>query len=790
MNYSKNIFALPLMALAGLLLAACSSDDNLDTNQYQGGVALNAYGPTPVMRGGVLRFLGSNLDQIGEVIIPNGISITSIDVVKSGVPSEIRVTVPKDGPAPGKVILKSKSGQQLTTKTDLNYIEPIEITSIPATAMPGDAVKIEGDYLNLVYSLAFADEVIIGESDFLSHDRYHIEVKVPEEAKTGKLELYTADLTVADKGSVDYQIIQTEEAIEIGVPTISKLKGRNEMDALGSITAKAGETVSITGSYFQVVADVTVGGVSAADLAVSDDGTGITFTLPAAAPDGEILLVCKSGVEVPVGSLVTVKPTNAVAAPAPVKAGQLLTISGADMDVVTAVAFPGNGDETVDGGELEIAADKVVVKIMPETAVEGDLQLVMGNGMTIPVAFTLVKPTVTAYDNATVSAGGALTIQGTDLDLVKTIQFGEGSEVVNVENASAEAISLTVPMDAKSGTPALTLANGTTVTGVPEISIEEAVFCYITELPTDDNKPSAGDMLIAPVKNGDKLTNVYVNDTEVHFIYNEKNSQVAISIPSNAKATSKLKLVSSNGQIEYEIPVLPNTEIYTTIWAGSWACAGWGGNQDLAWGGYDWSTVTAGTMLEIHLTKTTQGAWGCISLRHGDNWGALPAPIPGQYDLEDGDVVLTIELTQAIIDDIAGNGGLVMTGDNYTLSKVVLHEHIDLETAFWTGPWTCSGWGGNQDLAWGGFDWTTIKVNSIVRFYYQKIDASAWGCISLRHGDNWGALPAPIPGQYDFPEAEGYIEVVFTADILADIIANGGLVMTGDNYILTKVTYE
>ena len=89
------------MALLGLSLTACSNDDNLDTNQYKGGVSLNVYGPSPVMRGGQLRFLGSNLDQVSEVIIPDGISVTNIQVVQAGVPSEIRVTVPKDGPVPG-----------------------------------------------------------------------------------------------------------------------------------------------------------------------------------------------------------------------------------------------------------------------------------------------------------------------------------------------------------------------------------------------------------------------------------------------------------------------------------------------------------------------------------------------------------------------------------------------------------------------------------------------------------------------------------------------------------------
>ena len=791
MKIFKKIYSLLAIALVGLSLAACS-EDNLDTNQYKGGVSLNAYGPNPVMRGGVLRFVGSNLDQVASVQIPGVSPITNYEVIKAGVPSEIRVTVPKDGPEVGIVSLTTKDNQTLVTQSELTYSEPIEFEGFsPASVMPGDVVTIKGDYLNLIYSLAFADGVIVSENDFLSHDRYTITVAVPEDAKTGKIELYTTDLTVQEEEELEYQIIIADEAIEIGLPAVTKLKGRNEVDALGTITAKAGESISITGTYFNVADDVTIGGVSAADLKISNDGTGIVFTLPETAPDGDIEIVCKSGVEVPVGKLTTVKPSECVATPKPVKAGSELRIDGKDMDLVTDVEFAdAKGEYTITGNANIIKTKEAYAVTVPETAVDGNLKLVMANGSRIEVPFTLVKPTATGYDKTTVSAGGTLTIKGTDLDLVNTVLFGEGSDLVEVKDATAESITLTVPMNAKSGAPTLTLANGKVVEDVPSITVDEAVFCYITLLPTDDNKPSAGDMLIAPVRNGDKLTNVFVNGTEVRFIYNEKNADVAISIPSNAKATSTLRLVSSNGEIEYEIPVLPNTEIYTTIWAGSWQCAGWAGNQDLAWGGYDWSSVTAGTMLEIHLAKTTQGQWGCISLRHGDSWGALPAPIPGQYDLEDGDVVLSITLSQPIIDDLAAKGGLVLTGDNYTLSKVVLHEHIDLETTIWTGPWTCAGWGGNQDLAWGAFDWSTIKTNSIMRFYYQKTDPSAWGCISLRHGDSWGALPAPIPGQYDLPEAEGFIEVVFTADILADLINNGGLVMTGDNYTLVKVTYE
>ena len=67
MKKINSVFTLLVMALIGLSLTGCSKD-NLDTNQYVGGVSLNVYGPSPVMRGGQLRFLGSNLDQVREVI--------------------------------------------------------------------------------------------------------------------------------------------------------------------------------------------------------------------------------------------------------------------------------------------------------------------------------------------------------------------------------------------------------------------------------------------------------------------------------------------------------------------------------------------------------------------------------------------------------------------------------------------------------------------------------------------------------------------------------------------------
>jgi hypothetical protein len=793
----------------GLSLTACSKDD-LGTDQYKGGVSLNVYGPTPVMRGGTLRFLGSNLDQVREVIIPQGISITSIEVVKSGVPSEIRVAIPKDGPVPGLVTLVTNTDQRITTKTELNYIEGIEITSFPASAMPGDKIKIEGDYLNLIYSIAFADDVLVGESDFISHDRYAIELIVPEEAKTGKLELYTADLTVVDKNSVEYQIIQTETAIEIGLPTITSIKGRNTAQALGNITAKAGETITISGTYFNVAEDVTIGGVSVTDLKIANDGKGIIFTLPATAPDGDIVIKCKSGVEVPVGTLTTVKPSECVAAPSPVKAGQALTITGKDMDLVTSILFENVSTAVT---EMEVAADKVVVTV-PEAAKEG-LKLVMANAQTVDVPFKLVVPTVTGYDNASVSAGAALTIKGTDLDLVKTVKFGEGSDVVKVEGATAEAITLTVPMNAVSGAPTLTLANGTTVTNVPEINIEEAVFCYITEMPADDAELKAGYSMTVPVANGDKLTGVEMNGESCQWILTGENkSQLIIGIPETASASSKLRLVSSNGEITYNITVIPATSVNKTIWSGLTQIS-WSDGGRILIPATAFEGAPAGAVMTLCYSQV-DGQWDQAQVNYG-NWKGINFNQAGEGVVTfDGTLVPTdiygwfsdgilnretsVILTQEILDNIQANKGdaeggsgygIIIQGSGLTFSKVTLAWEISLEkdlaglvsnmngsaiTYPYTFTWDDTGrFSLSKDLLLE----LGVKKGSKMLFYK---DTSVTGQIQINNS-SWTAIYYLT----DWNAEKDVLEQEFD-DALMEAVNGGGLVLQGGISGITKMT--
>lgn len=817
MKSIKNIFALLVMALVGLSLTACSNDD-LDTNQYKGGVSLNAFGPNPVMRGGTLRFVGSNLDQISSIQIPGVSAITNYEVVKSGVPSEIRVSVPKDGPEVGLVTLTTNTNQTITTRSELTYIESIVFESFsPASAMPGDVVTIKGDYLNLVYSLAFAEDVVVSENDFITHDRYTITVAVPEEAKTGKIELYTADLTVQSEEELEYQIIQSETAIEIGLPTVTSIQGRNTADPLGNILCKAGETILIYGSYFNLVEDVTIGGVSANYIQYVE-GKGISCMLPLEAPDGDIVLVCKSGVEVPVGTLTTVKPSECVATPNPVKAGQALTITGKDMITVSSVTFPTILDgANPDGGEIQVTDDKVVVKSVPDVAVDGNLLLVMANGMSVEVPFTLVKPVATAYNVNPASAGSPVQITGTNLDLVKSVTFGDATNDADKFEVSADGktITVTIPMDGKSGKPLLNLANGTSVEG-PELTINEAVFCYFTELPGEDVELKAGDSFSLPVANGDKLTGVQIDGTDCQYVL--ANGQLIVGIPTTAKKGSKVRLISSNGEITYTFDFTPNTEVTTVLWTGAADLAGWSWNWQIGDGAQGASNpnmfkdmeLQEGDVIRVYATAYNDwwqvqffdGHWGAqaeigvaTGLNNGNNINS------GIYNLAEHDGCIEITATAELVRQLTTltDWGYcwIMQGEGVVITKIAVTHYNSLETVVWTGEAVADDWGNQPTLlSDGGAELLEagLKVGSIIRIYLTPTDTN-WNC-QVWDGHWNGQWEGCDFNQdnYNLAEHNGALEISVTDAIFASITTAGGwggsFLLNGDNVICTKVTIE
>ena len=766
----KKLFGIiSLLSALALLVSSCAREQ-LSTDQYdEAKVILQAYGPQPVVRGGVLRFVGSNLDKVVSVTLP-GVSPITPEVVTAGTHSEIRITVPKDGPEPGYPILTLSDGTTLTATTQLTYSEPISIDSFsPASALPGAEITVKGDYLNLIHEVIFAEDVKVSEAAFKSHDRYTIVVVLPEEAQTGKIGLGTVDETAVEGTDEAESLLATLNIVE----TETELTVQTAQGKVAKTSYKAGETVSVTGSNLTLVKKVVLEGATVTDFTAS--GSSLTFALPAGATDGEVILVMASGVEVSAGSITTVIPTGLAAAPAPVKNGAELTVTGENLDLVTGVELP-------NAGYVEFTSESAIVFTVPEAAQAGDIVLHLENGKTVPVAYTLVEPVVTGFSANPAAAGSDLTLSGTDLDLVAAVTFG-GGITVDVE-ASENEIVVAVPTAAETGTVVLNLKNGASVEA-GELAVDKPAGAYIANMPGDLFSP--GDMFIIDLENADHLVGVQFDGEDVNYILHE--STLYVQIPSSATANTTITLVSDNGSVTYAMNIDPGDFIVTPIWTGGFDCSGWNGNQELAWGGFDWSTVAPGTILRLEMESTkAAGEWWCISLRHGDSWGNLPDPVPGQYDTPESP--LDVVLTQDILNDLVEHNGLVVTGDGYFLRSISLVQDLRYGDAIWEGLFECSGWNGDQSLAWGGFDWTQVKAGQTLFFHLTSTVAEGeWWCISLRHGDSWGNLPDPIPGQYDSP-AESPMGVKLTQEVIDDLVAHNGLVVTGTGYNLTKISLK
>ena len=558
MKKISKIFAMLVVALVGLSLTACNDGDDLSTDQYGNDISLQSFGPCPVLRGGTLYLYGTNLDQIESVNLPGADPITAYETLQSGYNSKISIKVPDEKCETGQIVLKTKKGGEITSISPITYREDIEITKFfvgsegTMVGNVGDVVTIKGDYLNLMHGVIFAGSDTIKEAEFVGHDRYTIQVKIPAEARTGVITLTD---TIKDGTS-----LETKEELTINTPEATPIKDRN---------IKAGEVLSIKGSSFDQIVSVKFEGatVDAADFK-SQSAAEITVAVPAKATDGTFYVVTKSGIEVPVGNIITVVPTELVATPNPVKNGAELTITGKDMDLITGIAFPNAATS-----ELKKVETTKVTATVPEDAQETTKEgtgiiLSLANGKTVTVAYTLVKPTVASCTPAAITAGEKTIIKGTDLDLVASITFpGDVEQTVEKFAAqNANAIAVTVPAACAGTGFKLNLKNGTTIEVKDALSIKAATDPAIASITPGE--ATAGSTITITGKNFQNIQNLYIGSYKVNRYTSRTNTEIVCQVPANAEVgTYKIVMEDPDGnKIEGpEFKVVPAEKDIATI---------------------------------------------------------------------------------------------------------------------------------------------------------------------------------------------------------------------------------
>ena len=526
-----------VVALVGLSLTACSDGDDLSTDQYGNEISLQSFGPCPVLRGGTLYFYGTNLDQIESINLPGADPITAYEVLQSGRESKISIQVPAEKCEPGQIVIKTKKGGEITSITPITYREDIVLDKFfvgdneeNLVGNVGDIITIKGDYLNLMHGVIFEKEDTIKEEQFITHDRYTIKVAIPVEAKTGAIKLTDLAAEPAE--------IESKQELVVNIP---------EATPIQDLSIKAGATLTLKGTDFDQIASVKLEGatVDAADFK-SQSKTEITLAVPVKATDGTVYVVTKSGVEIPVGNIIPVVPTELVATPNPVKNGAEITITGKDLDLVTGVAFPNGNDTTVTLGST-------IKAIVPITAQEKDadgngIALSLVNGKKVFVAYTLVKPTVTSCNPAAITAGERVIIKGTDLDLVESITFpGDVAQTVNEFTAqNASGIALTVPTACAGTGIKLNLKNGTSVNIEGQLSIKAATDPAIASITPGE--AIAGEQIAITGKNFQNIEALYIGSYKITRFDDRSNTKIICKVPAEANAgTYKIVMETPEG---------------------------------------------------------------------------------------------------------------------------------------------------------------------------------------------------------------------------------------------------
>ena len=780
----KNILRYSALAALLISLAALSGcrKEVLSTDQFGDGVKLASFAPNPAMRGGEIHIYGSNLQDVAEIRLGGDVTIDEYTIVKSGRQSEITVRIPLEGPEPGVVSIVDNAGNVYSSIASLTFTESMAIESFaPAEALSGDEITIRGEYLNIVQEVIFGGDVTVTE--FASQSRHELKVVLPANAVSGPVRVGDVNELV-DQNTIP-NVVYSATELTVGDPTVTEAE---------KAAYKSGDTITVSGEHLDMISTINLTGAEGIEFNCAGDAKSISFALPASATDGEIVLVSYAGKQFVAGEIETVSVADleikSLAEDGRYKAGAEVEISGSDLDLVTKLEFV-NAEATFYLKEGKLYAE------IPAAAKDGALTVTLASGKQAQTAaIEVVKPVITSLSaTSAVAAKDKVEINGTDLDLVTEVKNGDETQgFIACEYVcdSPEKLTVSIPREAYNGPLTVLAANGyESVSEAITVSYDEAV-----SITFDKPSFSVGKPISISGTNLQNIESITIKDKKVTSYSNRSDTAMSFAIPDGVGPgvyRLVLNLVSGDS-LTWPVPfelTAPYTETY--IWEGSEDLSGWGNSPYLGTpNAFQTAGIAEGDVIRVYFTaynswwqfKNLGGAWNELSIAELDGGCTVNTD---NCDTSAGYFAfnVTADILAKLTNQESWGGAYQCQGEGVIITGVSLIHYGATEKTIWTGSFNAGGWSGNQDLAWGNFDWSTVEAGQKLIFTVELDASQTYWQFSLRHGDNWGELPEQV--FINMTEGQTRVEVEMTQTNLDDLKAHNGLVITGCNYTLTQI---
>ncbi len=441
-------------------------------------------------------------------------------------------------------------------------------------------------------------------------------------------------------------------------------------------TVMAGCEMVITGNGFKdVVSVVFPEGIEVTDFEVVTDNQIKVIVPSGIIQEGGKLSLISS--DKTIESKISMRPAKPVVKSLDpgdeIKPGKVLTIKGEDLEFIKEVIFPGKEEgETISIQTMDFlrkSPDNVKVNV-PEGIFKGvaAITLIAADGKSIKTPEITMTSGPSVEDNYIFC-----TIMSAAVERYITRNPSASTPIIQDKTGGKDQEFVFIPVDGEYGTYYLkNVGSGEYLSIGAEYEWRMGWYADPSEAP----KPENAKFQVFPLENTDGYYRIHVlgsidlgldSTADWSEVYSNKSDKSNPYYQWVINKTSGPDFADPNSTP----PAEGGDEKF--IWEGS-VYIEWTGMDELSWGKYDWSTVTPGTILTAHVELSPDHDYWQIRFAKGNGWSSLPTgmELGDNISMEAGTTQFSITLSEADLDELVNQGGLIITGTNFTLTGLSL----------------------------------------------------------------------------------------------------------------------